>query len=242
LLKRFAAAKSERTLALAAKDEELAKAAKDTMESLLLFRGDCSTYVRAYAFLSYIFDYGNTAFEKRYLFYKCLVRLLKFGLEREGVDLSEVQLTHHRLRSAGTMGPGLTDKDAPKLNPMTELGSGTVQYKQKAFLGEIIEQLNTLFGSDMTDGDLLSYARTVSEKTLESEVLQQQAANNSKEQFANSPDLTSAILSAILDSMDAQTELSKRAIGSKDIQERLKRVLLEQLGLYEGLRARATAE
>lgn len=105
-------------------------------------------------------------------------------------------------------------------------------------MSEIIDQLNTLFGSDMTDGDLLSYARAVNEKTLESEILQQQAANNTKEQFASSPDLTSEILSAILESMDAQSELSKRALNSEPIREGLKRILLTQLGLYEGLRAR----
>ncbi|MDA8746190.1 hypothetical protein N9N28_16310 [Rubripirellula amarantea] len=109
-------------------------------------------------------------------------------------------------------------------------------------MSEIIEQLNTLFGADMTDGDLLPYAGTVTEKTLESEVLQPQAANNSKEQLANSSELTGAILSAILESMGVQGELSKRALSSKQIQDGPKRVLLRQLGLYEGLRARAAGE
>src|SRR5438093_6645019 len=34
------------------------------------------------------FDYGNTAIEKRSIFYKQVLRLLEFGREREGVDLS----------------------------------------------------------------------------------------------------------------------------------------------------------
>ena len=122
------------------------------------------------------------------------------------------------------------------------MGSGQVHEKEKAWLSEIIEQLNTLFGSDTTEGDQLSYATAVAEKTLESEVLQKQAANNSKEQFANSPDLTSEILSAVMDSMDAQTELSTRAINSEEIREGLKLILLDRLGLYEKLRTRATSE
>ncbi|MBI84642.1 MAG: hypothetical protein CMJ81_15725 [Planctomycetaceae bacterium] len=76
---------------------------------------------------------------------------------------------------------------------------------------------------------------------LESEVLQKQAANNSKEQFANSPDLTSEILTAVMDSMDAQTELSTRALNSVAIREGLKLILLDRLGLYEKLRFRATS-
>ncbi len=61
---------------------------------------------------------------------------------------------------------------------------------------------------------------------MESEVLQKQTANNSKEQFMQSPDLTSEILTAVSDSMDAQAELSKRAVNSTEIREGLKYVLL----------------
>ena len=59
------------------------------------------TYLRVYTFLSQIIDYGNTDFEKRSIFYRALVRLLKFGREREDVDLSEVKLTHHHVRNRG---------------------------------------------------------------------------------------------------------------------------------------------
>jgi type I restriction enzyme R subunit len=55
---------------------------------------------------------------------------------------------HHKLSDRGQRNLGLSDKDAPKLDPMTEIGSGTVYEKQKAYLTEIIEQLNTLFGGE----------------------------------------------------------------------------------------------
>ena len=137
------------------------------MEALFLFRTDIATYIRAYTFLSQIFDYGNTDFEKRAIFFRCLIRLLKFGREREGVDLSEVKLTHHKLRNRGDQNLGLSDKDAPKLNPITEAGGGSVREKEKAQLSAIIEHLNSVFGTDMTDGDQLSFANTLMEKTLE---------------------------------------------------------------------------
>ena len=128
----------------------------------------------------------------------------------------------------------------PKLDPMHEIGSGQVHEKEKAQLAEIIDQLNTLFGGDTTDGDQLSYANALVEKTLESKVLQQQAASNSKEQFANSPDLTGEILNAVMESMEAQTELSTQALNSEVIREGLKVILLNQLGLYEQLKQRAS--
>src|ERR1700678_3277661 len=69
-------------------------------------------------------------------------------------------------------------------------GSGTVQEKEKARLGEIIAKVNDLFGADTTEGDKLVYVNDVIKgKLMESDTLRQQAVSNSKEQFANSPDL-----------------------------------------------------
>jgi type I restriction enzyme, R subunit len=239
LLKQFTAAKVAYNEATAAKDDKAAQSAKDTMDALVLFRSDLATYLRAYTFLSQIFDYGNTDFEKRAIFFKCLIRLLKFGREREGVDLSQVTLTHHTLKNRGKKNLNLSDKDAPKLAPITEAGSGSVQEKEKARLSEIITKLNEIYGTETTDGDQLSHATTLNEKILESSTLQQQAANNSKEQFANSPDLTNEIMNAIIDAMDVQAELSTRALNSAEIRESLKGLMLNQLGLYEKLKSRA---
>jgi type I restriction enzyme R subunit len=150
-------------------------------------------------------------------------------------------LTHHRLSDRGKRDLGLSDKNTPKLDPMSELGSGGIHEKEKVALAQIIEQLNTLFGSDATEGYQLSFARTLKSKTLESETLQKQAANNSKEQFANSPDLHSEIEAAVMDSMDAQSELSKKALNSEVILDGLKALMLNQLGLYEELKKKVSA-
>lgn len=242
LLKLFATAKSEHASALSTNDEKAAKTAKDTIDALMLFRGDAMTYLRAYAFLSQIFDYGNTDFEKRSIFFRYLVRLLKFGREREGVDLSEITLARHKLRDRGKRNLGLSGEDAPTLAPMSELGSGSIQEKQKALMAEIITQLNEIYGTDTSEGDNLSHATTLNEKVLESPILQKQAANNSKEQFANSPDLTTAILNAVIEAMDVQNELSTKALNSAEIRESLKWLMLNHLGLYEKLRLRAMGE
>jgi type I restriction enzyme R subunit len=239
LLKKFAAAKALYVQATATKEESAANAAKETMDALILFRSDIATYIRAYAFLSQVFDYGNTDIEKRAIFFKYLAKLLKFESERVRIDLSEVKLTHHNLRNLGQQRLALSDKESPKLQPLTAAGTGSVREKEKAFLDAIIEQLNILFGSETSDGDKLSYAKTLAEKTLESAILQKQSVSNSKEQFASSPDLTNEILSAVMDSMDAQMSLSSKALGSADIREGLKQIMLNQLGLYEKLRERA---
>jgi type I restriction enzyme R subunit len=53
--------------------------------------------------------------------------------------------------------------------------------------------VNDLFEGELTEDDKLVYVNNVlMGKLLESDLLMQQAASNSKEQFANSPDLSSA--------------------------------------------------
>ncbi|QEG01603.1 hypothetical protein Mal15_56800 [Stieleria maiorica] len=239
LLKRFSSAKAALKQAEQDEDKKAAESAKDEMKSLILFRSDASTYLRAYTFLSQIFDYGNTDFEKRAIFFKYLVRLLKFGREREGVDLSQVVLTHHSIRDRGEQKMGLPGEEYPTLKPLDGAGTGQVRDEKKEYLSEIISKLNDLYGADVTDGDLLSHATTLNEKVLESKTLQQQAASNTKEQFAASPDLGREITDAIIDAMDIQEDLSARALNSEKIREGLKAIMLNQLNLYEQLRSRA---
>jgi len=72
---------------------------------------------------------------------------------------------------------------------------------------------------------------------LESERLKQQATNNTKEQFANSPDLKAEILNAVMSTLEAHTTMSTQALSSEAVREGLKDVLLGPARLYESLRA-----
>ena len=65
------------------------------------------------------------------------------------------------------------------------------------------------------------------------------AATNSKDQFANSPDLADALMNAIMDAFEAHTTMSSQALGSERVREGLKDTLLGPAQLYEALRARA---
>ena len=240
LLKRFAAAKAAKIAAEAAGNDAAAKEASEEMATLVLFKGDLGTYIRLYTFLSQIFDYGNTAVEKRFLFYKPLERLLEFGRERTDIDTSQLVLTHHAVKSLGKPNWQLSDGDAPPIPPLEGAGSGSVQDKQKALLSEIIEKVNGLFDGDLTDDDQLVYVNNVLKgKLLESPELVTQAKNNTKAQFAASPTLESQLLSAIMDALSAHQAMSKQALGSSRVREGLKDILLGPGQLYEALRERA---
>jgi len=149
-------------------------------------------------------------------------------------------LTHHNLKNLGKRQLPLGDGETPKLDPITESGSGRVQEKETAFLGEIIEKVNDLFDGELTDQDKLVYVnKVIMGKLLESPKLQQQAANNSREQFANSPDLNSELLSAIMSALDAHTLMSTQALNSPTVRQGLKDILLDHARLWETLRTYA---
>jgi type I restriction enzyme R subunit len=240
LHKRYKAARSAMKAASDRNDSSGMEAAKGEMNALLLFQSDMGAFVRLYTYLSQIFDYGNTDIEKRAMFFKQVLRLLEFGRERDELDLSKVVLTHHNLKSMGKRTLPLTEGDKTKLAPITEAGSGGVQDKQKAWLSEIIQQVNDLFDGDLTDQDKLVYVNHVLKgKLLESETLQNQAENNSEEQFANSPDLMAELVNAIMAALDAHTEMSTQALDSESVRVTLKAILLGPGRLYESLRRKA---
>jgi hypothetical protein len=61
----------------------------------------------------------------------------------------------------------------------------------------------------------------------------------SEEQFSSSPDLSKALMDAIMDAFEAHQTMSSQALGSARVREGLRDILLGPAQLYEALRARA---
>jgi type I restriction enzyme R subunit len=241
MLKRYKTAVEGLRTARETQDEKAIESAQNEVKTLILFKSDMAAFVRLYTFLSQIYDYGNTDIEKRAIFYKSLLPLLEFGRQREGIDLSKVVLTHHNIRSTGRRAMVLSGGEPPTLPPISEAGTGSVQEKQRALLSEVIAKVNDLFQGDLTDDDKLVYVNNVIKgKLLESLTLQQQAANNTKEQFASSPDLKTELLNAIISALDAHTAMSTQALNSEAVRNGIKDILLTYSGLWEQLRERAS--
>ncbi len=144
------------------------------------------------------------------------------------------------LRTSGQLFYNTSPLDMKKLmGDQDHIGENLRAYMQ-AFspaVRDIFEKVNDLFEGDLTDQDKLVYVNDVIKgKLLESEKLRQQAASNSKEQFANSPDLKNEIMSAIMAALEAHTTLSTQALDSETVRAGIKDVLLNHAGLYESLR------
>jgi type I restriction enzyme, R subunit len=211
------------------------------MDALILFKSDLAAYVRIYGFLSQIFDYGNTEVEKRSIFFRLLHPLLAFGREREGVDLSALRLTAYSIRNTGEPKLSLGVGEPQRIYVVNETGTGEVQDKSKIALSELIAKINDLFEGELTPGDKLVYVNNVIiGKMLESARLIEQAANNTKEQFNNSPDLFKVLVDAAMDAGDAHALMSRQTLESPAIQRDLLNILLREGMLWERLREKAS--
>lgn len=171
------------------------------------------------------------------MFYRRLLPLLDLEREREEIDVSKLKLTSHALRNRGEAAMALGPGETPKLYAITEAGAGQVRERDKAPFGQIIERVNDLFDGALTDQDKLVYVNDVLlGKLLESKVLIEQATNNTREQFAASPDLDGELMNAIIAALDAHTAMSTQALSSSHVRAGLKGVLLDYARLWEALR------
>ena len=221
---------------------ERQRAAKDSndkkeLDSLELFRKDIANFVRAYDFLSQIINYADTDLEKRSIFFRHLGPYLKGTNTKNPLDLSAVELTHHRIWDLEKRKFALGEPDdEDKLKPLTEVGSGESREPERAYLSEIVAQMNTLFEGELTDADLLNYACHVRDKMLEDETLEQQARNNSKDQFALG-DFRTVMMDKVIEGVESYNSMATQVLNEKKVKEGFANILLELV--YQGFKKRS---
>jgi type I restriction enzyme R subunit len=119
----------------------------------------------------------------------------------------------------------LSEED--KLKPLTDIGTGDAYQPQVMQLSEIISKMNDLFEGDLSEADYIGFTTYISEKMLESDILAQQAAANSKQQFAASPDFKNAMLNAAIEGIDNHQAMVKQMLGNERIQGKVADILAE---------------
>jgi type I restriction enzyme, R subunit len=206
------------------------KAATAELNALGLFKADLASFTRMYEFLSQIIDYDSTDLEKLSLFARHLVPLLREQTpDDEPIDLSSVELSHYRLSLQGQRDLMLVREGGEGLNPDYAVGTGKARSKEEAFLSQIIARLNELFVTDnLTDNDMLNYARTIRDKIGENSAVMAQIENNSAEQ-AMLGDFASALDDAVMESSDAHQNQMHQILGNPEIAAGFGRIVFDML-------------
>jgi type I restriction enzyme R subunit len=130
----------------------------------------------------------------------------------------------------------LRDGEAEKLRPVSEVGGGKVQDKQKARLDEIIQRLNDIFGIELSDENVVNWSRALRDTLVSNPDLRAQAQNNTKEQFAASPTLDSTMKNAVMDNDEQFAKMNDMVLNDPSTMAKVKAFMLLYGGLYEHLR------
>jgi type I restriction enzyme R subunit len=228
LLQRTKKTKDAVLIANAESEQRDAKGRKDALD---LFKKDLGTFTRFYEFMSQIVDYDDKDLEKLNLYARHLAPLLREeNPDDDTPDLSGVQLTHYRLQKQREEDLKLQETAGDStLTPGTEFGSGRARDKKLEALSQIIARMNDLFAAeDLSEADLVSYARTIADKIQENAGVMAQVRNNTAEQ-AMLGDFPKAVEEAVLASGDAHQELMTQFLANKTVQKGFARLLLEIL-------------
>lgn len=178
------------------------------------FRKDLGSFVRAYDFLSQLYNYSDTDLEKRSVYFRHLLGVLRVNDARIELDLSDVVLAKYALKDLGKSTLKLSG-DGDPLKPLIDVGTGQATDPVQATWREIIQQANLpLDGEEM--GTIAHFLDGVNRELVKNPTLQTQARNNSEQHFSASPDLIRAITLAVTAAMDSHTNLSLQALGSKE--------------------------
>jgi type I restriction enzyme R subunit len=171
------------------------------------FREALTAFVRAYAFIAQIVPFADAALEQLYTYSRFLV--LRLPREQPaGLDLSDdVVLTHLRTELSGEHDLSLTEGGGI-LDGFTGDGRGPHD-PQVAKLSEIIDTLNTRFGTAFTDADKV-FVDQIEQTCVQNPALATQARVNSPENFKLA--LEKVLEGLVIDRLDANEAFFGRMI------------------------------
>ena len=207
------------------------KECKQAKDELDIFKKDLGSFVRFYEFMSQIVDYDNKELEKLSLFARNLSPMLReSNLTDDDIDLNNVELSHYRLSVIRQQNLKLREDSGDyKLDPGEGVGGAKAKDKQEEFLSQIIERLNELFVTDkLSEGDLVNYVNTISDKVRENGLVMKQISNNTSEQ-ALLGDFHKAVDEAIMDSGDAHNNQMMQLLSDPDKAKGFARLVFELL-------------
>ena len=211
----FAAIEPGRSRFVTRLEQALASHEAAEAEKLYLFRSDLTSFVNAYDFLSQVVNFENTDLERLSIYARGLARLIREEALRVPIDLSGVELVSYSVKKQADASLVL-DGDA-ELSGQKETGTRGPKDPQLVLLEEVVAQLNALFDStEFSDADFVGFGTHVAGKVREIDRIREQRDANTEKQFLASPDLATAIVTAIVDARDNNGKMADELFGDKE--------------------------
>ncbi|KUJ71661.1 type I restriction endonuclease subunit R [Thiomicrospira sp. WB1] len=200
------------------------KTAKEYKNALDRFKKRLTQFVRMYEFLSQIQSYEDTELEKLSAFCRGLAPNLATLREDDQIDLTDVELTHYSIKNRKTH---KIDLKSEKLDPSQAGTAGATEPKTDT-IENIVKQLNDAFAGELTDDDMVNYARTIADKVLEDTTTKTQLKNNPRDQ-AQLSDFPQVLLKSVAESMDRHNEMASQILSNDRTKALFTEIVLDMI-------------
>jgi type I restriction enzyme R subunit len=207
-----------------------------TKEVQDLFRGDVSSYISAYDFLSQLVSYDDADLERLHAFCRMLLPRLqgKAGGD-EALDKS-VRLAGYKVINEQEHNLSLEAGEAKPMKPMGP-GGGQAWDDPEDRLSSIIKKMNEVFSGNLSDADFRGYATTLIGKMVADRTLQEQAqANDTVDAFENGAYETK-LNNAVVDALENHSAMADQALRHETVFKGLANLLVDEV--YRQLREKA---
>lgn len=190
------------------------------------FKKGIRTWTNLYAFLSQIMPFHDAELEKFFAFAKLLqTRLPKRDLS-ESLQLGdEVALEYYRLQKVKEGSIDLLTGETGELSGITEAGLKRPK-DEEANLSEIIDALNSRFGTEFEEADRLFFDQIEAE-LMEDEMLKTQAKVNKMDTFKYVFEDT--FITKLIGRMDQNQEIFEKILEDKDFGTIVKELMMKRI-------------
>lgn len=136
-------------------------------------------------------------------------------LQQDEVDVGELQLSHYRLSKRVEHHLRLSEEGGEyTLKPGSDVGSGKPHDPEKKRLSEIIDALNDIFGSEVSDDDQLQFLTGIAQGISRQEDVMAQVNNHSVDQVRHGL-FPKRVLDTVLDAMTDHEKLSLEVLDNE---------------------------
>lgn len=192
-------------------DQAVDEYKKRTEEEKQTIKKQFNEFRNLYSFLSQVLPYGDSEFEKLYVFIRNLLKKLPKRTS-SNVDIDEdVELKYYRLQKIAEGAIKLKTGENPVQYGPREVGTGSVE--DEVSLSQLIEVLNQRFGTDFTTADQLFFEQ-IRESAMNNEELVNAAVANNLENFRYVFD--KKMVSLFVDRLDGNEEIFTKLMNDDE--------------------------
>lgn len=196
------------------------------------FKNTLQSFTRVYSFLTQIMPFTDVDLEKLFTYSRFLLKKLPRKNQSDRFKLGdEVSLEYYRLQKISEQNLVLESQEEYGLDGTIVSGIRLDNKEEKAALSEIINVLNTRFGTEFNDADKLFFDQ-IEEELIADARLTQQAQSNSMDNFKFGFD--DVFMDKLIARMDQNQDIFSKMMDDKDFGGLVKDYLLKKV--YNRLR------